>query len=215
MNILSIDTATSSHSIALSINDQVSMTNLDDTTQSDLLFFEINSLLQKANVDYKDLDRILCTIGPGSFTGIRIGISAIRGIKATLPTTTIVGFTTLEIMAFAHNQTEHIHTNFYTTINAFSDELYVQQFDYNTLALSEILVLPKSSFINNQTSDTLVSNDNPILTFFNNKNIDTKFIQYNATTLLEYHKQFPERTQQVKPLYIKKPNIHHGAFTKS
>jgi tRNA threonylcarbamoyl adenosine modification protein YeaZ len=214
MNILSIDTATSSHSIALAINDQISITNLDDTTQSDLLFFEINSLLQKANIDYKDLDKILCTIGPGSFTGIRIGISAIRGIKATLPTTTIIGFTTLEIMAFACNQTKHQHTNFYTTINAFGDELYVQKFACDTLALSEILVLPKSNFINNQHSDTIVSNDQQILTFLNDKNFDTKFIKYDATTLLEYHKQFPERSQQVKPLYIKKPNIHHGAFKK-
>ena len=214
MNILSIDTATSSHSIALAINDQISITNLDDTTQSDLLFFEINSLLQKTNIDYKDLDRIVCTIGPGSFTGIRIGISAIRGIKATLPATTILGFTTLEIMAFACNKTKHQPTNFYTTINAFGDELYVQKFDCNTLALSEILVLPKANLINNQTSDAIVSNDQQILAFLNDRNFDTKFIQYDATTLLEYHKQFPERSQQVKPLYIKKPNIHHGAFKK-
>lgn len=212
MNILSIDTATSPHSIALLKEGHIFATNLDNTTQSDLLFLEINLLLQKANIDYKDLDKILCTIGPGSFTGIRVGIAAIRGVKKIFPNLTIIGFTTLELIAFLRNKHTQKHNDFYTAINAFSDDLYLQKYDLNTLALSEILVLPKWHLTNNVTSESVVSNDDQLVKFFDNNHIDTQFVQYDATTLLEYHQKFPERNQQVKPLYIKKPNIHHGAI---
>lgn len=43
--------------------------------QSETIFVELNRLLKKTNLDYKDIDRVIITKGPGSYTGIRIAMT--------------------------------------------------------------------------------------------------------------------------------------------
>lgn len=43
--------------------------------QSETIFVELNRLLKEANLDYKDIDRVIITKGPGSYTGIRIAMT--------------------------------------------------------------------------------------------------------------------------------------------
>lgn len=43
--------------------------------QSETIFVELNKLLKKVNLDYKDIDRVIITDGPGSYTGIRIAMT--------------------------------------------------------------------------------------------------------------------------------------------
>src|SRR5262249_23445676 len=40
----------------------------------------IARVMDAANIEFHDLDRIAVTVGPGSFTGVRVGIAAARGI---------------------------------------------------------------------------------------------------------------------------------------
>ena len=40
--------------------------------QSETIFVELNRILEEAKLDYADIDRVVITDGPGSFTGIRI-----------------------------------------------------------------------------------------------------------------------------------------------
>jgi tRNA threonylcarbamoyl adenosine modification protein YeaZ len=215
MNILSIDTAMLPHSIAFSNNEHISPVTLNESTQSDFLFFEINLLLEKYGIDYKELEVILCTIGPGSFTGIRVGVAALRGIKKTLPQLRLCGFTTLELLAFLKNRDAPGTQDFHVIINAFGNELYVQKFDSNTNSISEILVISKQNFIINQNPQVVVSNDKECLAYLNTEKIEIHFIHYDASTIIEYHNKFHHKSQQVKPLYLKKPNIHYGAIRKN
>ena len=211
MNILSIDTATLPHSIALLKGEQIFSNTLNDATQSELLFFEINLLLEKASIDYQDLNKILCTVGPGSFTGIRIGIAAIRGMKKALPHLQIIGFSTLEMIAFLKNKNTTNTEDFHVVINAFGNEVYAQEFNATTSPLSKILVLPKNLFLDQQ-NHIIVSNDPQIIGFLDHTKLEVELIQYDATTILEYHNTFQDKHLAVKPLYIKNPNIHHGAL---
>ena len=48
--------------------------------QAERILPMIEALLLEAGLDYSDLDKILCTIGPGSFTGVRIGIALAKGL---------------------------------------------------------------------------------------------------------------------------------------
>ena len=43
--------------------------------QSETIFVELNRLLKETNLDYKDIDRVIITNGPGSYTGIRIAMT--------------------------------------------------------------------------------------------------------------------------------------------
>lgn len=43
--------------------------------QSETIFVELNALLKRVNLTYKDIDRVIITEGPGSYTGIRIAMT--------------------------------------------------------------------------------------------------------------------------------------------
>jgi tRNA A37 threonylcarbamoyladenosine modification protein TsaB len=52
--------------------------------QAERLMFLLEELLDQHNISYTDLDAIAVGIGPGNFTGIRIGVSAARGLALGL-----------------------------------------------------------------------------------------------------------------------------------
>jgi tRNA threonylcarbamoyl adenosine modification protein YeaZ len=58
----------------------------------------VEDALAGAGMDYSDLGMIAVSIGPGSFTGVRVGVSAARGLALTLKVPA-VGVTTLEALA--------------------------------------------------------------------------------------------------------------------
>ena len=60
----------------------------------------IARVMQSANLAFTALDRIAVTVGPGSFTGLRVGISAARGL-ALAAERPAVGLTTLSAYAAA------------------------------------------------------------------------------------------------------------------
>lgn len=82
MNILAIDTTSTSLSIALIKGDEVlSFTReLGKSGHSSALMPEIETLLREQRLDVSELDAVGVVVGPGSFTGIRIGVSAMTAI---------------------------------------------------------------------------------------------------------------------------------------
>jgi tRNA threonylcarbamoyladenosine biosynthesis protein TsaB len=84
--ILAIDTAAPRLQLALwRAPDRVDTLIEDMTTgQAERLFPALAELLAKAGIAYADLTRIATTTGPGSFTGLRIGLSAARGLGLAL-----------------------------------------------------------------------------------------------------------------------------------
>src|SRR6266404_2143129 len=59
----------------------------------------IESALAEAGADFADLDRVAVTTGPGSFTGVRVGIAAARGLALALDIPA-VGVRSLDALAF-------------------------------------------------------------------------------------------------------------------
>ena len=104
MNILYIDTTTSDLVVALVRDNDVC-----DVSQramgvkhSETLCNKVAELLTKANVTFADIDAYACAIGPGSFTGIRIGISTIKGY-ATAVSKPFIAVNCLEAIACSTN----------------------------------------------------------------------------------------------------------------
>lgn len=80
--VLAIDTAAPRLQLALLLADGSVDVSVDEmaTGQAEAIFGRIAQLLGRNGVGYADLSRVVTTTGPGSFTGLRIGLSAARGI---------------------------------------------------------------------------------------------------------------------------------------
>ena len=87
--ILAIDTSTAWCSIALSVNDRVPLTRHQKVSSgaSQLLLPWVEELLKETSSELASLDAIAVGIGPGAFTGVRLGVAVVQGlaIAARLP----------------------------------------------------------------------------------------------------------------------------------
>jgi tRNA threonylcarbamoyladenosine biosynthesis protein TsaB len=107
--ILQIETATSVCSVALSINgDTMALKELaaQNIHASSLTLF-IEEVMGQAKLKYADLDAIAVSKGPGSYTGLRIGVSTAKGLCFALDKP-LIGINTLEMMAKGF-LTQHPH----------------------------------------------------------------------------------------------------------
>ncbi|MBQ4062434.1 MAG: tRNA (adenosine(37)-N6)-threonylcarbamoyltransferase complex dimerization subunit type 1 TsaB [Christensenellaceae bacterium] len=100
MKILSIDTSAKTCSAAVCEDNKIlSAKTLDEgLTHSETLMPLIDEMLLKAGVDIADIELIACVNGPGSFTGLRIGICAAKGFAQTLDIP-LVEIDTLELLS--------------------------------------------------------------------------------------------------------------------
>jgi tRNA threonylcarbamoyladenosine biosynthesis protein TsaB len=84
--ILSLDTTTEHGSLALSVNGETVGEMEIHSTEGfgHLIFGGIETLLSKCGWKLADVDAFAAAAGPGSFTGIRVGLSAVKGLAAAL-----------------------------------------------------------------------------------------------------------------------------------
>ena len=85
MNTLALDTADQVLSVALASETGISYAELDaHNRHSELLMQSADALCRTAGIKPADLGLVACMRGPGSFTGLRIGFSAAKGIATAL-----------------------------------------------------------------------------------------------------------------------------------
>ncbi|MCL2138133.1 MAG: tRNA (adenosine(37)-N6)-threonylcarbamoyltransferase complex dimerization subunit type 1 TsaB [Treponema sp.] len=85
MNLLAIDTASEKFSAAVNAGGETWLFQADaGLRHSELLMDGIDNLMNKAALQPSDLSGVLCMGGPGSFTGLRIGFSAAKGLALSL-----------------------------------------------------------------------------------------------------------------------------------
>lgn len=102
MTILAMDTATMVSSVAVTTEDRVLAELTAETrfTHSETLVANIEEVLRLADVKREDLSAVAVSLGPGSFTGLRIGLAAAKAIAYAL-SIPLVGVPTLEVLAAA------------------------------------------------------------------------------------------------------------------
>lgn len=107
MKILATDTSTDILTVAVCDEEAVlaEIAVHAPRTHSERLLVTAHNLLAEAGLSLADLDALAVGVGPGSFTGLRIGISAWKGLAlgAGLP---LVGVPTLDALARLHDQAE-------------------------------------------------------------------------------------------------------------
>lgn len=109
MKILSIDCSAGPASVAVSEDGKILASSFVNVklTHSETLMPMVESTLSAALLNFGDIEGIAVNHGPGSFTGIRIGIAAAKGLAAprSLP---CVGVSTLLSMAYNYSDTDCI-----------------------------------------------------------------------------------------------------------
>ena len=100
MKLLSVDTSSSSGSIALVDGGSlVSLWNSGDVGRhAEWLLPSIDAMLKSSGMTVRDIDRFAVATGPGSFTGLRIGVSVIKGLAWSLGKP-VCGVSTLKALA--------------------------------------------------------------------------------------------------------------------
>ncbi|WP_281829170.1 MULTISPECIES: tRNA (adenosine(37)-N6)-threonylcarbamoyltransferase complex dimerization subunit type 1 TsaB [Lactobacillus] len=100
MKILSVSTATSNLSVALNDSQKiiVEKNEVDKRNHSEHLDPLIDEILKDNQLTLQDIDRFAVAIGPGSYTGLRIGITTIK-MFASILHKDVVGISTLQALA--------------------------------------------------------------------------------------------------------------------
>lgn len=119
-NILAIETATSACSVALHVNGRVQeVSEIGNNVHSQVLLTMVREVLEQAHIKIADLDAIAVGQGPGSFTGLRIGVGVAQGLAygAGCP---MVGVSSLDALANQSDNNGYI----IATIDARMGEVY-------------------------------------------------------------------------------------------
>ena len=131
MNILSIETSTDWCGIALIINGQC-INKIQEKTprgHSENLPMYYNKLMNESKNFSKKIDAISVSIGPGSFTGLRIGLGFAKGLafSKSLP---IIPVPTLEIIS---NSYKHNYSKYRVYLFSHRDLVYHQKYNDGVL----------------------------------------------------------------------------------
>ena len=137
--ILNIETSSTNCSVSLSNNNKLIDCLEKDSpnySHSQKLHSLISELMEKNNISFKDLDAVAVGIGPGSYTGLRIGLSAAKGICYALDIP-LISVSTLKAMSSAMILKQQADL-YCPMIDARRMEVYSAIFDANNNQLRDI-----------------------------------------------------------------------------
>ncbi|MFH1805782.1 MAG: tRNA (adenosine(37)-N6)-threonylcarbamoyltransferase complex dimerization subunit type 1 TsaB [Pseudomonadota bacterium] len=128
--LLAIDTASTSLSTAVLVDGMVRGETYEDMErgQAENLLLFIERSLDQAGVTFDQVDGIAVTVGPGAFTGMRIGLATARGLGLSrkIP---VVGVSSLEAVAWGVTQRDHQGRNIVVALDSKRNEIFAQAFD--------------------------------------------------------------------------------------
>lgn len=148
MKILSLDTSGNICSIAI-VDGKSLLYEFSDnifSRQAEMLIPLIESALTSSGLEYSLLDGIAVNIGPGSFTGVRIGCAAAKGIALALGKK-LIGVTSFESII---NSFESKGNDIAVILDAKRSQVFGQNFLSNGMALSEPYICTYEEFKNFQ-----------------------------------------------------------------
>ncbi len=155
MNILSIDTTTKVASVCLKKGNEIFENSIDNKiTHSEKLLPLIDDTLKISGTSLSEIDTFACINGPGSFTGIRIGLSTLKAFAHVL-NKKIFSISTLECMAikaFIENtklDDEDMSSYISTFIDAKNDRVYFSLYKITYLGLDKSINIEKITDISN------------------------------------------------------------------
>lgn len=128
LTILTLDTSSRATRIAVSHGEKLlrSINAPADERHSESLWTDVQSILTELDISIGDVDVFCVCVGPGSFTGVRVGMAAVKGFSAA-GSKPIVGVTSLEAAAFAAGPAPFVCS----MVTAYKGDVYSQLFSFD------------------------------------------------------------------------------------
>ena len=223
MKILAVDTSSKLCSVAiLEDTNLIKKIELDNgLTHSETLMPLIQQLLNECSLSLNNIDLLVSDVGPGSFTGIRIGVSSCKAFSDSL-NIPCVGISSLEVLAYNIKKDGIICS----TIDCKNNNCYFALYElnsgnYNVLvepcakSVNDVLDLLNSQYYNKCISfvgDGIPSEK--LHSIYDNnadsevtKNIISSYLNVENLGTAGYKKFINNKTvgEEILPLYLKKP----------
>jgi len=138
MKLLAFDAASTACSAAVLIDDRIVAERFEsmERGQAEVLMPMIADVMARANLDVSALDALAVTVGPGAFTGMRIGLAAAHGLVLA-SRISCVGLTTFEAVAYPVMAELRPDESLVAVIESKRAELFLQAFDAALRPLSD------------------------------------------------------------------------------
>jgi tRNA threonylcarbamoyladenosine biosynthesis protein TsaB len=215
--LLHIDTTSEIALIGLSIQDQIiaQVTNQASQQHASFVQTSIESICKEHSFDLNQLDGIVVTLGPGSYTGMRVGLASAKGIAYALDKP-LIGLSSLALIAKAANKKivqSGSNYSLFSMIDARRMEIFGAIYDANEQALTEeqaiVLDIPYlTALAKKGTIYCAGSGASKIAQLIEDEQIQILDSQYSVGEMLEmamikWEKQDFEDLAYVGPTYIK------------
>ena len=214
--LINIETATEVCSVALSKGEDIVSSIYSDkgNSHTEHLFPFIQEVLDKGNCKISEINGVALSIGPGSYTGLRIGASAAKGICYAL-NIPLIGVSTLQSIVFGAKSQPNTEQNvlFCPMIDARRMEVFAALFDTNGEAITDVesKIVDESAFLSELNSNIICFCGNgmpkckPFLQHQNARFVDVNLNAANMLTQALHkfsNKQF-EDVAYFEPFYLK------------
>ncbi|MEP3838262.1 MAG: tRNA (adenosine(37)-N6)-threonylcarbamoyltransferase complex dimerization subunit type 1 TsaB [Algibacter sp.] len=211
--ILNLETATSNCSVSLSKDGKTIVLKEDNDksySHAERLHVYIDAVLKEANITLNDLDAIAVSKGPGSYTGLRIGVSAAKGLCFAL-NKPLIAIPTLDALAYQVKMNDGIIVSM---LDARRMEVYsaIYNSDCNQIRETQAEILDDTSFNNYldegkvyfigngvEKTKTLIEHANAVF-------VDNKLPSANEMSVLAFKKYKEDNFEDVayfEPYYLK------------
>lgn len=215
MKILSIDTSSKICAVAILEDNQLLKEHSENSglTHSEKLMPIIKNLLSESDLTLSDIDLIVCDKGPGSFTGIRIGVATVKAFADSLDIKT-VGISSLEALAYNVENSCVIcslidakNDNVYVSVFENIDGTYILRRNFSTENIFDILAeLKVATYPITFVGDGAISYRDKILNVLPNSifvdNNDLSAYNLGLAGLRHFEN---DEFDEVLPLYLRKP----------
>jgi tRNA threonylcarbamoyladenosine biosynthesis protein TsaB len=213
MLLLNIDTAIEKGSFCISRNDEVIAFDITESRneQAGWLHQAIHTLFQQKGINLHELDAVAVSNGPGSYTGLRIGLSTAKGLCYAL-NKPLICLNTLQIIAAA----AALQAKRYICpmIDARRMEVFTALYDKNLTPIKE----PFATVLNEESFSDILKNDHIVFTGNGSEkfrslikdNINAEIVENNidarnmiALSLKYYQEKIFSNVAYCEPYYVK------------
>ena len=176
-------------------------------SHSDKLFEIIEFLFKQAEVERNQISSVAVSNGPGSFTGLRIGMAAAKGIAsgAGIPLTVVPTF---EALAYQLSSGIFDNSEFIIANKVNKDEVYYSKFKIkanNYIFVDDLTILTNKEFVNKSKGTKVFGSASYLLKGTENKNrISSPSAEYVAEWAMKFgEKNSTSDYDYIEPIYLK------------